>query len=60
MSDNALIIFVKNPVLGKVKTRLAKTEGAQAALDIYNKLIAFTQKETAKVSERPITKKQSI
>ena len=50
MSDNALIIFVKNPVLGKVKTRLAKTEGAQVALDIYNKLIAFTQKETTKVN----------
>lgn len=46
MSDNALIIFVKNPELGKVKTRLAKTIGHKAALDIYKKLITYTQKET--------------
>lgn len=38
--DAAIIIFIKNPVLGKVKTRLAATIGEQAALDVYWQLIA--------------------
>ncbi len=36
---NALIIFVKNPARGKVKTRLAKTHGEQKAYDIYLELL---------------------
>lgn len=47
MSDCALIIFVKNPELGKVKTRLAKTVGDEESLQVYQKLIAYTQRETA-------------
>lgn len=47
MSNEALIIFAKNPELGKVKTRLAKSVGDEAALDIYNQLIAYTQEQTA-------------
>jgi uncharacterized protein len=42
MPKNALIIFVKNPVLGKVKTRLAATLGHKMALEIYLKLISLT------------------
>jgi rSAM/selenodomain-associated transferase 1 len=42
--DSALIIFVKNPVLGKVKTRLAATIGNQKALDIYHMLLDHTHK----------------
>lgn len=38
----ALIIFVRNPILGKVKTRLAKTIGDEKALLVYNKLLAHT------------------
>lgn len=34
-TENALIIFIKNPILGKVKTRLAADLGEQKALDIY-------------------------
>jgi rSAM/selenodomain-associated transferase 1 len=34
-----LIVFVKAPRHGAVKTRLAKTLGASAALDIYNNLV---------------------
>lgn len=49
MSDNALIIFAKNPVLGKVKTRLAKTEGDEQALEIYEKLLAFTREQVQQV-----------
>lgn len=40
--DNALIIFIKNPVKGKVKTRLAATIGDDMALAIYQKLIKHT------------------
>ena len=39
-----LIIFVKNPVLGKVKTRLAATVGDERALEVYHKLLAITRK----------------
>ncbi|MEP6928025.1 MAG: TIGR04282 family arsenosugar biosynthesis glycosyltransferase, partial [Ginsengibacter sp.] len=41
---SALIIFVRNPVLGKVKSRLAATLGKEKALDIYTALLAHTHK----------------
>ena len=40
--EKALIIFARNPVLGKVKTRLAATIGNEKALDIYKTLLAYT------------------
>lgn len=40
--ENALIIFIKNPEEGKVKTRLAKTIGSSGALNIYKKLLNLT------------------
>ncbi len=46
MTKNALLIFTRNPELGKVKSRLAKTIGKQAALDVYNFLLAHTVKIT--------------
>lgn len=42
MSKNLLIIFTKNPELGKVKTRLAKTIGDKKALLIYSHLLKHT------------------
>lgn len=39
----ALLLFVKNPVLGKVKTRLAADLGDERALEIYNKLLGHTR-----------------
>lgn len=39
MSNEALIIFIKNPVLGKVKTRLAVDVGEEKALEIYKVLL---------------------
>jgi uncharacterized protein len=42
MNKNALIIFVRNAQLGKVKTRLAKTIGDVAALEIYKLLLQRT------------------
>lgn len=38
-----LIIFVKNPEQGKVKTRLASDIGSKKALHIYQKLLAYTR-----------------
>lgn len=39
-----LIVFVKNPELGKVKTRLAKEIGDQKALEVYQLLLTKTKK----------------
>ncbi|WP_028377509.1 TIGR04282 family arsenosugar biosynthesis glycosyltransferase [Leeuwenhoekiella sp. MAR_2009_132] len=41
-SDRALLIFTRNPELGKVKTRLAGGVGDEAALEIYKFLLAHT------------------
>lgn len=38
----ALIIFARNPVRGKVKTRLAATMGDDKALSIYQSLLEYT------------------
>lgn len=48
MKTNALIIFTRNPELGKVKTRLAKTIGNEKALKVYQDLLCHT-KEVAKI-----------
>lgn len=45
-SEELLMIFAKNPVKGRVKTRLAKEIGDNAALDIYNFLLNHTYKVT--------------
>ena len=42
-SKQAIILFTKNPELGKVKTRLAKTIGDDNALAIYKKLLNHTR-----------------
>ncbi|MDZ7691497.1 MAG: TIGR04282 family arsenosugar biosynthesis glycosyltransferase [Balneolaceae bacterium] len=42
-SKEVLIIFVKNPREGEVKTRLAKSVGDQKALRIYTKLLEYTR-----------------
>ncbi|WP_010518223.1 TIGR04282 family arsenosugar biosynthesis glycosyltransferase [Croceivirga radicis] len=49
-STNLLLIFTRNPELGKCKTRLAATVGDQAALDIYNFLLQHTAKVTSQLS----------
>lgn len=48
MSENLLIVFAKNIVLGKVKTRLAKTVGDTAAFEVYKHLFNITQRESLK------------
>ncbi len=42
--NRSLIIFVRSPKLGKVKTRLAKEVGDEKALAIYIQLLAHTRK----------------
>ena len=49
--QNALIIFVKNPALGKVKTRLAKTVGDVNALKIYQYLLYHTMEITYELDD---------
>lgn len=43
MNKNALIVFVKNPIVGKVKTRLAKDIGDAKAVEVYKKLLRHTR-----------------
>ncbi|MFB6307403.1 MAG: TIGR04282 family arsenosugar biosynthesis glycosyltransferase [Flavobacteriales bacterium] len=40
--DKLLMLFVKNPERGKVKTRLAETVGKDYALEIYKELLQYT------------------
>ncbi|WNW01353.1 TIGR04282 family arsenosugar biosynthesis glycosyltransferase [Tenacibaculum sp. HL-MS23] len=46
MTKNLLLIFTRNPELGKAKTRLAKTVGDETALDIYKFLLDKTKEVT--------------
>lgn len=49
-SKKALLIFTRNPELGKVKTRLAKTVGDESALKIYKFLLNHTVEITQNVN----------
>ncbi|MEM1328276.1 MAG: TIGR04282 family arsenosugar biosynthesis glycosyltransferase [Bacteroidota bacterium] len=49
---NALLIFIKNPQLGKAKTRIAQTVGDEKALEIYRELLMHTRQVTQQVDAR--------
>ena len=49
-SKNLLLIFTRNPELGKAKTRLAKTVGDETALEIYKFLLERTRDISSKVN----------
>ena len=53
MSNPLIIVFVRNPELGRVKTRLAKSIGDQAAVETYKIL----SKHTASVIHKTKTDK---
>ncbi|MBK9270399.1 MAG: TIGR04282 family arsenosugar biosynthesis glycosyltransferase [Saprospiraceae bacterium] len=53
MKKDVLIIFIKNPIAGKVKTRIEKVTGAEKALSIYRELLTITR---ASVLNLPHTK----
>lgn len=40
---NAIIIFIKNPIAGQAKTRLAAEVGGEKAMAIYKSLLAYTR-----------------
>jgi len=50
MPKKLLLVFTRNPELGKVKTRLAKKVGAETALKIYTFLLERTRDIAAKVA----------
>lgn len=50
MSKEVLIIFIRNPEIGKVKTRLAKTIGNTAALQLYKLLLQHTFEVTKPIN----------
>lgn len=54
MNSSLLLIFTRNPELGKVKTRLAAAVGDQTALDIYTFLLDHTVSIT---KDLPVTKR---
>ncbi|MEO6850935.1 MAG: TIGR04282 family arsenosugar biosynthesis glycosyltransferase [Mucilaginibacter sp.] len=50
MSNDTLLIFARNPVYGKVKTRLAATIGNDKALQIYRQLLEHTAAVTQPIN----------
>ncbi len=50
-SEKLLIVFVKNILLGKVKTRLAKSIGDFGAFEVYKELVAITEAETDRIKD---------
>ena len=52
LSTTALVIFVRNPIYGQVKTRLAKDIGDERALEIYQQLLQHTLEITRSLSFR--------
>lgn len=48
--ENLVIVFAKNPELGKCKTRLAKSIGDEKALEVYQELIQHTATTISNVS----------
>ena len=50
MSDNHLIVFVKQPIEGKVKTRIAQTKGNEIALEVYTNLLEKTKQIIGKAN----------
>jgi len=50
VSKQRIVVFVKNAILGKAKTRLAKTIGDKEALKVYIQLLEITKKEVLKLN----------
>lgn len=49
-NKNLLIVFTRNPALGKVKSRLAKDIGDVNALEIYKELLRHTNEITKNIA----------
>ncbi len=53
MNDTALLIFVKSPIVGEVKTRLAASIGNEKAIEVYQELLKHTRDIIKKVDAKP-------
>ena len=51
-TDDLIIVFTRNPELGKVKTRLASSIGPASALNIYNYLLSAAENIPAEEKEK--------
>lgn len=51
MSDNALLLFIKNPIPGKTKTRLAEDVGNEMALKMYHVLCDWTREQALELED---------
>jgi len=49
-NNTLILVFTRNPELGKVKTRLAKGIGDQAALQVYIRLLQHTEKILSQIN----------
>lgn len=54
MPAEHLIIFVKNPIPGQVKTRIARTVGDAKAVTVYQHLLRYTQQLIQSFSGQPV------
>lgn len=54
MAENTLIIFVKNPIPGTVKTRIAQTVGNERAAEVYRHLLQYTQAITRQLTSHRV------
>ncbi len=54
MTDQHLIIFVKNPIPGTVKTRIARTVGNDRAVQVYQHLLRHTQDMVAQLPQHRV------
>ncbi len=49
-NESLILIFVKHPIPGQVKTRLAKSIGNERAAEVYRKLLSFTKEQVEQLS----------
>ncbi|MBD3617586.1 MAG: TIGR04282 family arsenosugar biosynthesis glycosyltransferase [Gracilimonas sp.] len=60
-NKNVILIFVKNPIKGYVKTRLAKSVGDSKALQVYQSLLQITKNITEELPcDRQVWYSQSV
>jgi hypothetical protein len=50
LTDQGVVVFVRSPVLGKVKTRLARAIGAEKALGVYRLMAAHVINQARKAA----------
>lgn len=54
MNTDLVIVFVKNILLGKVKTRLAESIGDYGAFEVYKELVDITEQETSRLQNADV------